>query len=478
MKFTSFKLVSTLVLLAALVACGGGSALGDPEVLMQPHPVASNAGPMDTVAVPTRRMAASVHALDASSFLNWAESAYPALFEAPQSNKTIDVWTYRYYPKTDIYLGTNTSGDVLGLVGKGAGEYNSYPLGKITDYGCSVYPSDCTKVNTAPVANAGAAQNVVAGSVVTLDGSASSDANSDPLTYAWILTAKPAGSSAALSSSISAKPTFTADVAGTYVGTLTVNDGKVSSAAVTMSVTASVANAAPVEANAPTTPTGLTVTARTSNSVTLTWNASTGGAGGVYSYQLYRNGYAIGGMGYNASTSLTYTDVNLTPGMVHSYSIEATAVSGAKSQSSTAVETTTLSLSLLKAKLIPFIVFETATGKIRGQAFASPGVIAAAAPLPGFSVVNHTALDTAIYGIKSIGAGQYAIYRYSTGEVVEQPLAEMVLNGASNANASYVLINLNSGQIDGNGGVQTLTLFLNIASNANGGGGYLDKEIL
>lgn len=142
------------------------------------------------------------------------------------------------------------------------------------------------------------------------------------------------------------------------------------------------------------------------------------------------------------------------------------------------METTTLSLSLLKAKLIPFIVFETATGKIRGQAFASPGVIAAAAPLPGFSVVNHTALDTAIYGIKSIGAGQYAIYRYSTGEVVEQPLAEMVLNGASNANASYVLINLNSGQIDGNGGVQTLTLFLNIASNANGGGGYLDKEIL
>jgi hypothetical protein len=100
--------------------------------------------------------------------------------------------------------------------------------------------------NAAPVANAGVAQNIVAGSVVTLDGSASSDANSDALTYAWTLTSKPAGSSAALSSSTSAKPTFTADAAGTYVASLTVNDGKVSSTAVTVSVTAAVANVAPV----------------------------------------------------------------------------------------------------------------------------------------------------------------------------------------------------------------------------------------
>lgn len=92
--------------------------------------------------------------------------------------------------------------------------------------------------NAAPVANAGVAQNVVAGSVVTLDGSTSSDANSDPLTYAWTLTAKPAGSAATLSSATSAKPTFTADLAGTYVASLTVNDGKVNSTAVTVSITA------------------------------------------------------------------------------------------------------------------------------------------------------------------------------------------------------------------------------------------------
>jgi len=96
--------------------------------------------------------------------------------------------------------------------------------------------------NAAPVANAGVAQVVVSGNLVTLDGSASSDANSDPLTYAWTLTSKPTGSAAALSSLTSLKPTFTADTAGTYVATLVVNDGKVNSSPSTTSITAAVVN--------------------------------------------------------------------------------------------------------------------------------------------------------------------------------------------------------------------------------------------
>ena len=134
----------TGTLLATLLACGGGASPGDPSVLLQSHPVASNAGPitaMAAAAVPKR--AAAVRMPDGTSLFNWAEGAYPSLFEAPQSNQTIDVWTYRYYPKTDIYLGVNTMGDVLGLVGTGGGAYNAVPLGKIESFGCAVYPSDC-----------------------------------------------------------------------------------------------------------------------------------------------------------------------------------------------------------------------------------------------------------------------------------------------------------------------------------------------
>jgi hypothetical protein len=94
-------------------------------------------------------------------------------------------------------------------------------------------------VNTAPVASAGADQSVLVSAVVTLDGSKSSDANSDPLTYAWTLSTKPAGSAATLSSASAAKPTFTADMAGTYAATLTVNDGKLTSNPATVSVTSS-----------------------------------------------------------------------------------------------------------------------------------------------------------------------------------------------------------------------------------------------
>ena len=95
-------------------------------------------------------------------------------------------------------------------------------------------------------ANAGATQNVTAGSLVTLDGSASKADVGRTLTYAWTLTSKPAGSTAVLSSATSAKPTFTADMAGTYVARLILNDGRVNSTAATVSIAAAIRNVAPV----------------------------------------------------------------------------------------------------------------------------------------------------------------------------------------------------------------------------------------
>jgi hypothetical protein len=81
-------------------------------------------------------------------------------------------------------------------------------------------------LNLPPVANAGPEQVVVVGAVVTLDGSASSDVNMDTLTYQWSLTTRPNASTAVLTNPTTVAPTFTPDLAGFYVATLTVNDGK------------------------------------------------------------------------------------------------------------------------------------------------------------------------------------------------------------------------------------------------------------
>lgn len=85
--------------------------------------------------------------------------------------------------------------------------------------------------NVAPVANAGVDQKVLVGSVVQLNGSASYDANADPLTYAWKLISVPSGSFAKLSSTTSQNPSFSADLEGSYVVQLIVNDGKFDSGA-------------------------------------------------------------------------------------------------------------------------------------------------------------------------------------------------------------------------------------------------------
>ncbi len=92
--------------------------------------------------------------------------------------------------------------------------------------------------NNPPIANAGLDQTVTTGSLVILDGSGSSDPDGDLLTYSWSFASFPSGSNAALSDPAVVNPTFTADVDGSYVVSLVVNDGTVDSAADTVTITA------------------------------------------------------------------------------------------------------------------------------------------------------------------------------------------------------------------------------------------------
>jgi hypothetical protein len=93
-------------------------------------------------------------------------------------------------------------------------------------------------INRVPVANAGAEQTVSGGDTVYLDGSASRDADGDTLTYQWTQSA---GTQVALSDAAAVSPVFTAPDGLTADEVLTfelvVNDGRLDSAASSVSIT-------------------------------------------------------------------------------------------------------------------------------------------------------------------------------------------------------------------------------------------------
>jgi 6-phosphogluconolactonase len=92
-------------------------------------------------------------------------------------------------------------------------------------------------INPPPIANAGPDQTVLVKQTVTLDGSASSDPDGDPLTFQWSLTSIPIGSRATLSAPTATRPTFMVDLPGSYVVQLIVNDGTANSASDSVTIT-------------------------------------------------------------------------------------------------------------------------------------------------------------------------------------------------------------------------------------------------
>lgn len=98
----------------------------------------------------------------------------------------------------------------------------------------SVIAAPVVVLNATPIANAGPDQSVSVETTANLDAGASSDPNGDPLSFRWTLTSKPFGSLAALSNATSVRANFVPDMVGTFLATLTVNDGKIDSLPVTV----------------------------------------------------------------------------------------------------------------------------------------------------------------------------------------------------------------------------------------------------
>jgi len=213
-----------LVLCASLYGCGGGT---DATLNVAPT---DNPGPSQNVvvgAVVSMDGSASKDSDGGSLTFKWTLIGKPNGSAATLTNPTYP------NPKFTADLAGNY---VVSLVVNDGKANSTVATVSVT----------ATVANAAPVANAGVNQNVVIASTVTLDGTASTDANNDSLSYKWVLQSKPATSSATLAAATSAKPTFKADVAGTYVATLVVSDGKANSELAAVSILASATNLAPV----------------------------------------------------------------------------------------------------------------------------------------------------------------------------------------------------------------------------------------
>jgi uncharacterized repeat protein (TIGR01451 family) len=108
--------------------------------------------------------------------------------------------------------------------------------------------ADVTVENVAPVADAGSDQYVLLNATATLDGSGSSDANGDTLTYGWTQTGGP---SVTLSDASALSPTFTAPSSETVLTfTLTVTDSHSMADATPDQVVVNVTDNLPPVANA------------------------------------------------------------------------------------------------------------------------------------------------------------------------------------------------------------------------------------
>jgi hypothetical protein len=142
------------------------------------------------------------------------------------------------YPNTTalkLDFGTKVAGKTVRLrfriaTDSGAGEFgwqiDDIKVTGITNKPFPVVVKDVADCNGVPTANAGTDQTVVAGTLVTLDASASSDPTGDPLTFSW---AQLAGPTAALNAPTTNKPTFIAPQVATRTTLsfrVTVSDGK------------------------------------------------------------------------------------------------------------------------------------------------------------------------------------------------------------------------------------------------------------
>ncbi|MFK8031478.1 MAG: hypothetical protein AB8G18_14675 [Gammaproteobacteria bacterium] len=104
------------------------------------------------------------------------------------------------------------------------------------------------EANTTPIAVAGVDVSAETNEIIEFDGSSSSDANDDNLTYSWTIVQRPPGSNAILESANTFEPKLVPDAVGAWQIELIVNDGETDSLPSTLDVTVDTSLSLPPEA--------------------------------------------------------------------------------------------------------------------------------------------------------------------------------------------------------------------------------------
>ena len=120
---------------AALLACGGG------EPVASALPASPFAAQLQRPPSAAASLAAAPKAVDATAFMDWAQTRFVNFFPSAQQNIVRTGFVVRHYPESGNFLAVTTDGSisVLGEVTGGA----LVLVGNVSSFACVIYPESC-----------------------------------------------------------------------------------------------------------------------------------------------------------------------------------------------------------------------------------------------------------------------------------------------------------------------------------------------